>query len=86
MGDMGDIFREMTKRDKKRRTRNLQKARDDGLPWIRHTEYHWSMDLLGDRLDYWPSKNKFRWRNKTRFGGIAGFIKNQLEKEREGAK
>jgi hypothetical protein len=34
-------------------------AADDG-EWFKHTEFHWSRDLLGQRLQYWPSRKKYR--------------------------
>ncbi len=77
MGDMGEIFRGMTEADRQRRYRNLDKAKESKLPWIKHTEWHWSLDLCGDRLDYWPTKNKFRWRRHTYQGGVEGFIKKR---------
>ena len=32
---------------------------DDGL-WTKHTQWHWSRLVNGQRLDYWPSKRKYR--------------------------
>ena len=78
MGDMGEIFRAMDKSDKERRERNLEDAyanADGG--WTMHGTYHWSRDLLGDRLDYWPSRQKFRWRGKNYHGNVEGFIRNR---------
>lgn len=75
MGDMGDVFRAMREADKERRERNLAAANPDG--WTIHCATHWSRDLCGDRLDYWPSRNKFRWRGKTRCGDVEGFIRNK---------
>ena len=83
MGDMGDIFRDMTEADKKRRYRNLDRARESKLPWTKHTDYHWSMELQGARLDYWPTKNKFRWRNVMYYGGVEGFVKKRMNQNPE---
>lgn len=64
---------------KDKRAHNLKQSEslDDGN-WTRHTEYHWSRDLCGKRLDYWPSRNKFQW-NKGRIivGDVFGFIRNR---------
>ena len=80
MGDMGDIFREHHKHDKARKKRNLTANTaamlSDGR-WEQHTDVHWSTTLLGDRLDFWPSRNKFQWRGKVRVGDVFGFIKNR---------
>lgn len=75
MGDMGEIYNAMKKRDKERKKRNLAAANPKG--WTKHTEYHWSQDLNGSRLDYWPSKNKFRYKGKIMHGDVEGFIKNR---------
>ena len=75
MGDMREVFDAMKKRDAERRSRNLAAAVPTG--WTIHTEYHWSRDLGGYRLDYWPSRNKFQWRGKVMTGDVAGFIKNR---------
>jgi len=75
MGDMGEIFNAMRERDKQRRSDNLASA--DPTGWTQHTPVHWSRVLLGDRLDYWPSRNKFRWRGKTHHGDVMGFVRNR---------
>ena len=60
---------------KLRRERNLQGADPEG--WTKHTEWHWSRDLCGSRLDYWPSRNRFRWKGKTYSGDVKGFIRKR---------
>lgn len=42
-------------------------AADDG-GWTKHTEYHWSREVDGHRLDYWPSRKKYRFKGKVRRG------------------
>jgi len=42
-------------------------AKDDG-GWTKHTEYHWSRMVNGERLDYWPSRKKFMFRGKVMRG------------------
>ena len=42
-------------------------AKDDGK-WTKHTQWHWSRDINGERLDYWPSRKKFQWRGKVMRG------------------
>ena len=74
MSDMGDIYRAMREMDKERRDRNLAGADDEG--WTKHTPWHWSRELCGSRIDYWPSRNRFRWCGRTRIGDVAGFIRN----------
>lgn len=48
--------------------------------WIVHSEYHLSLWLLGEWLQYWPTKSKFRWRHRTYTGNVEAFIREQLEK------
>lgn len=64
---------------RKRRERNLNNANPDG--WTKHTPYHWSRKLNGERLDYWPSRNKFMYQGKVRTGGVEGFIRNREKSE-----
>jgi hypothetical protein len=51
------------------RKRFLQEAieRDDG-GWTKHTQWHWSRTIEGERLDYWPTRKKFMWRGKVMRG------------------
>lgn len=77
MGDMGDFYRDWdayVKEKKAERHGDAQKVFFDawqGPPmpgWTRHTPYHWSRMLDADRMDYWPSTGKWRWRGKTYYG------------------
>ncbi len=82
MGDMGEIFNAMRDMDRERRERNLSEAianMEDG--WEYHTAWHWSRTLDGSRLDYWPSRNRFRWKGKTHCGDVMGFIRKRTPKE-----
>jgi hypothetical protein len=87
MGDMGEIFREWNDHKKEVKARNLENAFAGGTDgWTLHSSVHWSRVLLGDRLDFWPSTKKFRWRNRTRIGDhqeVENFIRNR-EREAEG--
>lgn len=49
-------------------------ADDDG-GWTKHTPYHWSRIVAGDRLDYWPSRKKFMFRGRVQRGVVMQFIK-----------
>jgi hypothetical protein len=75
---MSDTFREMTKYDKERRQRNLEHHQQSKLPWHKFTQWHWRIDLQGDSLDLWPSKNKWRWRGKMYHGDVEAFISNRM--------
>jgi hypothetical protein len=52
-----------------RRAANMAAAPDDG-GWTKHTPYHWSRMIDGERLDYWPSKAKWQFRGKVISGNI----------------
>ena len=87
MGDMGDFFREWDEIKKAAKERRLNEANchfdaiHNPMPgWTKHTPHHWSHDLCGDRMDYWPSTGKWRWRNCIYRGtpySTAGFIANR---------
>ena len=50
-------------------------AEDDG-GWTKHTDYHWSRVVDGKRLDYWPSRKKYKWKGKVRRGDVATILNN----------
>ena len=50
------------------------KAQDDG-GWTKHTPHHWSRNLAGHKLNYWPSRNKFQYRGKVRRGDVFALIR-----------
>lgn len=52
------------------------KVADDG-GWTKHSEFHWSREVAGKRLDYWPSRKKFQYRGKVRRGDVYNFIKRK---------
>ena len=49
------------------------KSNDDG-GWTKHTEFHWSRQVSGSRLDYWPSRKKFQYKNRVRRGDVMRFV------------
>lgn len=57
------------------RARFMQQAQsaDDG-GWTKHTEYHWSRTVAGQRLDYWPSRKKFQYAGRVMRGDVQRFI------------
>lgn len=75
MGDVGEYWNDHREWDKQRKERNLAKA--DPTGWEIHTDYHWSRDLNGKRLDYWPSRNKFQYQGRVMTGDVIGFIKKR---------
>jgi len=73
VGDMGEMYRELRSRKKERRLRNLAEA--DPTGWKQHTEYHWSRQLAGKQLDYWPSTRKWQYDGKIFTGNVQTFVK-----------
>lgn len=90
MGDIGDYWREHREY---RRSRGLParsskppakrvkfRASDAKAGWRQCSEWHWQRRVAGDLLDYWPSKDKWRWRGETTCGSrgaLDRFIKAQ---------
>lgn len=66
MSDMGDLFNEMRERTKQHRRDMLAKADTSG--WTKHSEYHFSRVFDGERVDWWPSGGKARYKNKMVYG------------------
>jgi len=54
---------------------NQALAKDDG-GWTKHTQWHWSRMVNGERLDYWPSRKKYQWRGKIQRGDVTRIIKS----------
>lgn len=75
MSDMKEVFSDMREHSRRRRKRNIEVANPAG--WMLHTQWHWSRTLDGHRLDYWPSKNKWKYKSKIQQGDIIGFIKHR---------
>lgn len=38
-----------------------------------HALNHWSTSLEGKRLEYWPTAQKWRWKDKTYWGTLKSF-------------
>lgn len=50
-------------------------AADDG-GWTKHTQWHWSRVVNGERLDYWPSRKKYMFRGKVKRGNVMQIVKH----------
>lgn len=57
------------------RTRFMTEAQaaDDG-GWTKHTQWHWSRIVDGERLDYWPSRKKYQYRGEVKRGDVMKLI------------
>jgi hypothetical protein len=61
--------------DSDRATFLKQAQSDDDGGWTKHTEFHWSRMIGGERLDYWPSRKKFQWRGKVQRGDVMKIVR-----------
>lgn len=78
MGDMGDYWRERDEYLKSKgisRSRPYQRVdkvkfrkRHEAAGFRQCTEWHWQTKIGTDLLDYWPSKQKWRFKDETRMG------------------
>lgn len=75
MGDMREYGEAMNAYHKERKARNLAQADPSG--WTQRTPYHWQRDLNGKVVDYWPSRNKWRYEGRTRVGDIVGWLRKR---------
>lgn len=52
---------------KRNRAARLISAVEQGLTvgWIRHSDHHFSRDVNGTRVDWWPASNKYMVANKV---------------------
>lgn len=66
MGDMGELFNAMKARTKEHRRTMLAKA--DTTGWTKHTDWHYSCQFSGDRVDWWPSGGKAQYRGRMVYG------------------
>ena len=73
--DMKQYFRAKFDADRGRFLAQAQ-ADDDG-GWTKHTAYHWSRMLDGDRLDYWPSRKKYQFRGRVQRGDVRKLLKER---------
>ena len=71
-----DALKEHSKEkfDADRRSFLAQAHTENDGGWDIHTDYHWSRQVAGHRLDYWPSRKKFQYRGKVVRGDVMAFI------------
>lgn len=72
--DLKAHFKEKFDADRARFKADAESADDGG--WTKHTEFHWSRNVNGQRLDYWPSRKKFQFRGKVRRGDVMSVVRN----------
>ena len=85
MSDRDPIWDALKQRSQQKfntdRQRFLTQAQaDDDGGWTKHTEWHWSRSVNGERLDYWPSRKKFQYRGRVQrgLGVLYAIIKGQV--------
>ena len=85
MSDRDPIWDALKERSQQKfnadRQRFLTQAQaDDDGGWTKHTEWHWSRSVNGERLDYWPSRKKFQYRGRVQrgLGAMHAIIRSQV--------
>jgi hypothetical protein len=66
MSDLGEMFNDLRESTKQHRRDMLAAADTEG--WKQHTEWHYTRFFNGQRIDWWPSGGKARYRNKMIYG------------------
>lgn len=85
MGDVGDYWREHREylrskgisrpRGRKPAAKLVDFSKEHAKAgFTRFTEWHWQIRVAGDLLDFWPSKDKWRWRNKNYTGNAKAVL------------
>lgn len=84
MGDLGDYWREHKdyqrskgiRRSRPKRSATIVKfkKKHEAAGFRQCSEWHWQATVGGDLLDFWPSKNKWRWRGVTHHGSFDELI------------
>lgn len=72
-----DVFKEREEQRRQRRSKRL--ANTDDFGWSKHSETHWYRTILGEKLHYWPSANKWLHRGRYYRGGLPQVLKDAVE-------
>lgn len=51
--------------------------------WHKFTKWHWKTEIDGKRLDYWPTKRKWKFKGELHTGDIERFIESLEQPETE---
>jgi hypothetical protein len=54
----------------------LSLGRKTRTQWKKNSPYHWQALVRGEVLDYWPTKRKWRFRDKTHIGDVDAFVRS----------
>jgi hypothetical protein len=73
MDDDAELWQALKERAKKkfdddRKNFMTRALSDDDGGWTKHTQWHWSRTVDGQRLDYWPSRKKFQYKGTIHRG------------------
>jgi hypothetical protein len=66
MSDAGELFRTQAEATKRHRAEMLAKADTSG--WTRHTDFHFSRYYGRDRIEWWPSGGKAKFKGRMVYG------------------
>ncbi len=51
------------------------------IDWHKFTKWHWKTEIDGKRLDYWPSKRKWKFKGEVQTGDVDQFIAGLADQE-----
>ena len=80
MSDASEMWRDWNAATKEKRATQL--AESDTTGFIKHTNYHFSQDVAGHRLDWWPSTRRWQYKQHIYYGtadALHGFIRNKIK-------
>ena len=63
MGNMKEYFNDLNHHKKQLAAKRLDEF--DPTDWTCHTSYHYSQQIDGTRLDYYPTTDICKWKGKT---------------------
>lgn len=86
MGEQAEIWQAMKERRQAGKNRNYQEALDADWPvtWFRHTDYHWSVRINGEKFDYWPSTKKMGYMGVYKSITSVNALRDYLQKKVDG--
>lgn len=53
----------------------------DAMGFVAHTPWHWQIMLDGEMLDFYPTRQWWRWSGKAFYGGLTDLLKFLDEKK-----
>jgi len=71
-----EVFKDL-RRERQEERRKRREEFKGGPGWKKHSETHYTYNLNGEKLQYWPGPKKFHFMGKTMHGDVEEFIRKQ---------